>query len=408
LAQSCLSLIRKTHIGQLAAATVQSCDNLSAMSQTRKRWDIFCSVVDNYGDVGVAWRLARQLADEHAVAVRLFVDDRSALRRIAPCDAPGVEVRQWSGPSGAFAAADSASIDAIIETFGCGLPARYLDALCAAPKQPPWVNLEYLSAEPWVEGSHGLASRLPQRPLTRHFYFPGFTPRSGGLLRERGLFARRDAFRANTDARTALWRTLQVGAPAAGTLMLSLFCYPNPALLSLLDAWAVGDTPILCVVPEGVANAELEAWTGSVQRPRETLRRGSLTIANVPFVAQDEYDKLLWTCDLNFVRGEDSFVRAQWAARPLIWHCYPQAENAHLVKLDAFLSRHAAGLAPDVADAYAAFADAWNERRAPGRLWPPFANALPALITHAWRWAEALATVPDLAAGLVNFVEKRV
>jgi uncharacterized repeat protein (TIGR03837 family) len=378
------------------------------MSQTRKRWDIFCSVVDNYGDVGVAWRLARQLADEHAIGVRLFVDDRSALLRIAPCDAPGVEVRQWSGPSGAFPAADSASTDAVIEAFGCGLPSSYMDALCAQPAQPPWVNLEYLSAEPWIEGSHGLASRLPQRPLTRHFYFPGFTPRTGGLLRERGLFARRDAFRADTGARTALWRTLRVDAPTAGTLILSLFCYPNPALPPLLDAWAVGDTPVLCIVPEGVANAELEAWSGSVRRPGESLRRGRLTLATVPFVAQDDYDRLLWTCDLNFVRGEDSFVRAQWAAQPLIWHSYPQAENAHLAKLAAFLSRYDSGSAPDVAAAYAALTNAWNECAGAGPRWEAFADALPSLTTHAQWWAESLATLPDLAAGLVKFVEKRV
>ena len=140
---------------------------------TYKRWDIFCSVVDNYGDVGVAWRLARQLADEHAIVVRLFVDDRSALLRIAPCDAPGVEVRLWSGPSGALPAADSASTDAVIEAFGCGLPSSYMDALCAQARAAALGQPRISFGRAWIEGSHGLASRLPQRPLTRHFYFPG-------------------------------------------------------------------------------------------------------------------------------------------------------------------------------------------------------------------------------------------
>jgi uncharacterized repeat protein (TIGR03837 family) len=379
------------------------------MPSIQKHWDIFCSVVDNYGDVGVAWRLARQLADEHAIAVRLYVDDRSALRRIAPHATSSVAVLHWTGPSGEFSNAEAAPADVVIEAFGCGLPAAYLDAMSAQALQPLWINLEYLSAEAWVEGSHGLASRLPQRPLTRIFYFPGFTPRTGGLLRERGLFARRDAFRADAAARAALWRTLQTDAPGPGTLTVSLFCYPNPALPSLLDAWASGSTPVLCFVAEGVASTELDAWTGGAQRqPGQSMRHGSLTLARVPFVAQDDFDQLLWACDLNFVRGEDSFVRAQWAARPLVWHCYPQAENAHLAKLDAFLSCYGAGLTPEAAAAQVAFANAWNGRAAPAPAWQAFADALPALTARAQAWAASLAAMPDLAAGLAEVAGKRV
>ena len=110
------------------------------MSYAQKHWDIFCSVVDNYGDIGVAWRLARQLVDEHAIAVRLFVDDRNALQRIAPSDAAGVTVAHWNGPSGEFSMADSASADTVIEAFGCGLPSAYLDAMEARAVQPFWAD----------------------------------------------------------------------------------------------------------------------------------------------------------------------------------------------------------------------------------------------------------------------------
>lgn len=50
----------------------------------RVTWDIFCSVVDNYGDIGVTWRLARQLAAEHDLDVRLWVDDLAAFVRVCP------------------------------------------------------------------------------------------------------------------------------------------------------------------------------------------------------------------------------------------------------------------------------------------------------------------------------------
>ena len=383
-----------------------------------RRWDIFCTAVDNYGDVGVAWRLARQLAGEHGMAVRLFVDAPAVLARIAPevdareglSSAHGVDVHHWSGPQGqAPAAAIESVVDVVVEAFGCGLPAAYLEAMGAQRVQPLWVNLEYLSAETWIEACHGLASRQPRLPLVRHFYFPGFTERTGGLIRERGLFARRDAFRADPVARAALWRTLNVEAPAPGALTVSLFCYPNPGLPALFDAWADGDDAIACIVPDGVANAALDIWTGgAVPHAGQTLHRGRLRLTRVPFVAQDDYDRLLWTCDLNVVRGEDSFVRAQWAGRPLDWHCYPQADDAHIAKLEAFLARYGEGLGRDAAAAQAAFTRAWNDGGKTVATWDGFGRALPALGMHADAWASALAAQTDLATGLVSFAVDRV
>ncbi|MEO7887531.1 MAG: elongation factor P maturation arginine rhamnosyltransferase EarP, partial [Polaromonas sp.] len=42
------------------------------------QWDIFCKVIDNFGDIGVCWRLAADLASR-GHKVRLWVDDASAL-----------------------------------------------------------------------------------------------------------------------------------------------------------------------------------------------------------------------------------------------------------------------------------------------------------------------------------------
>lgn len=378
------------------------------MPGIQKHWDIFCSVVDNYGDIGVSWRLARQLAGEHAIAVRLFIDDRKALRRVAPRDAPGVDVRLWRGPGGDLAGEDTAPADVVVEAFGCGLPPPYLDAMSAQAVQPKWINLEYLSAESWIERSHGLASRQPQRPLTRYFYFPGFTSRTGGLLREHGLFARRDAYLEDRAARAAFWQALHLDPPAPGALTMSLFCYPNRALPAMLDAWAGGEQPICCLVPEVVPSAELSVWVGHTLSTGQSTRRRNLTLSAIPFLPQDDYDRLLWGCDLNFVRGEDSFVRAQWAARPLVWHCYPQADDAHLAKLEAFLSRYSARLAPEVASAQSAFVNGWNRGVAAAPAWEAFAAALSALTVHAESWADSLASVPDLAAELVGFARKLV
>jgi uncharacterized repeat protein (TIGR03837 family) len=200
-----------------------------------QRWDIFCSVVDNYGDAGVAWRLARQLVAEYRRDARLFVDALPVLARIAPDVDPsrerqkvqGVEILRWNGPDRPMAPTTPGA--AVIEAFGCGLPSSYLDAMLALPAQPVWINLEYLSAESWIEGSHALASRHPRLPLQRHFYFPGFTAGSGGLLREAGLLPRRDAFQANPAARAGFWRSLGVAPGRRARYLTVLLSEPTSA-----------------------------------------------------------------------------------------------------------------------------------------------------------------------------------
>jgi uncharacterized repeat protein (TIGR03837 family) len=270
-----------------------------------------------------------------------------------------------------------------------------------------WINLEYLAAEDWIEGCHGLASRQPQLPLTRHFFFPGFTADTGGLLRERDLFAQRDAYSAQRETQVAVWQGLGIDAPSPRTLRVSLFCYPQAPIGALLEAWEHGRDAVYCIVPEGVASASVDAWSGGMLSAAGTLHRGRLTLARAPFVAQDDYDRLLWACDVNFVRGEDSFVRAQWAASPLVWHCYPQADTAHLAKLDAFLARYSRGLAPVIATAYEELAHAWNGGKA-ALAWETFARELPALRAHAQAWAAELNVQADLASNLVKFAADRV
>ncbi|MCC7216192.1 MAG: elongation factor P maturation arginine rhamnosyltransferase EarP [Burkholderiales bacterium] len=378
------------------------------------RWDIFCRVVDNFGDAGVAWRLARQLADEHGIAVTLWIDEVASLARIAPSlgaqradqAATGVRVRRLAGdvPDG------TALPDVVVEAFGCGLPDAYVAAMPQRPRPPVWVVLEYLSAEPWIDASHGLPSPHPRLPLTRWFWFPGFTPKSGGVLREAGLLAARDAFRLDPAARDGVWRAAGL-LPDPEALCVSLFCYENPALPALLDAWAEGDEPVACIVPEGVARSELDRWSGgAVPHPGTPLRRGRLTLAVAPFVDQRAFDHRLWAADLNFVRGEDSFVRAQWAGQPYVWQAYPQADDAHLAKMDAFVTRlegsvpegHRLGLRP--------LWYGWNagDPVATAAAWPDFRAKMPAIAVLARAWARALARQTDLAEGLVRFCENRL
>lgn len=351
--------------------------------------DIFCKIVDNFGDAGICWRLSRQLAREFGWRVRLWIDDVAPLCGLRPgVDAgrdrqaiDGVEIRRWAA---AFPEVEPAGI--VIEAFACDLPDSYVRAMAQRP--PVWINLEYLSAEDWVAGCHAKASPHPTLPLTKHFFFPGFTPGTGGLIRER-------------DA------DFGVRSPSPA-LTVSLFCYENPALPALLDAWAAGGEPVVCRVAEGLPRRQVAAWLGESFRPGSSARRGALALHALPFLPQPDYDRVLGGCDLNFVRGEDSIVRAQWAERPFVWQIYPQAEAAHEPKLDAFLDLYTDGLDGDAAQAVRSFFASWNGAGNIEAAWPALRAALPALTAHSQAWAERIATAGNLAENLANFCLERL
>ena len=157
-----------------------------------------------------------------------------------------------------------------------------------------------------------------------------------------------------------MWQSLGF-VPHADALTVSLFCYTNAALPALLECWAEGDEPVAVVVPRASRTRTLDRFSGGrVPHAGAPLVRGRLTLAVVPFVDQDAFDRRLWACDLNIVRGEDSFVRAQWAGQPYVWHIYPQEDDAHLTKMDAFLTRIEANLPDGARLAQRTFWYAWN------------------------------------------------
>ena len=374
----------------------------------RPRWDIFCTVDDNYGDIGVAWRLARQLASEYNFAVRLWVDDLARFAQLAPPLDPQldrqilkqVEIQHWR-----TSFAQTTPADVVIEAFACQLPERYIAAMAAQSPQPVWINLEYLSAESWVEHHHTLASPHPQLPLTKYFFFPGFSPHTGGLIREADLLAVHAAFQAA--AQKQWWRELGV-EPTPDALKVSLFAYPSAPVASLLQAWSQSATPVFCALPEtALAPAVAQALQVDAIRAGTRVVRGNLTLAGIPFLAQEDYDRLLWACDLNFVRGEDSFVRAQWAVKPFVWQIYPQQDAAHEAKLEAFIERYTpeGRLRADALGMNQLWR-AWNGRGDTAQAWPAFAAALPSLSAHAQQWTVAQSSLPDLASNLVKFSQK--
>ena len=370
-------------------------------------WDIFCRVIDNHGDLGVCWRLSCDLA-ARGQQVRLWVDDASALHWMAPGalqgEVPGVRVLPWTQPIDPALLASLPASNVWVEAFGCEIAPEFI-AACACPSSaggrfdstsmPTWINLEYLSAEPWVERMHALPSPVQHGPAagrTKWFFYPGFTPHTGGLLREQDLAARRQAFDG------AAWLQAQ-GIDARGERIASLFCYEPPPLGALLRQLDTATTPTHLLVTAGrAARAVARCLEDENDLQRLSGQREQLSLSYLPHLTQRAYDELLWACDVNFVRGEDSLVRALWAGAPLVWHIYPQPEDdAHHAKLGAFL---------DWLQAPASlrrFHHVWNGIEA---------GPLPEIDPPGWRACvqaarQRLLEQPELGTQLIGFVAQK-
>ncbi len=348
-------------------------------------WDVFCRVIDNHGDVGVCWRLSADLATR-GHRVRLWIDDATALAWMAPQGSPGVQVLPWRDPQD-----DEMPGDVVVEAFGCDPPAAFVARMAAGAPPPVWINLEYLSAEPYVERSHGLRSPQmsgPGRGLDKWFFYPGFTAATGGLLREAG-----------------------VAPPAvvpvdARELHVTLFSYDPPGLPALRDA--------LEALPHGARVDVTPGWSArSVTSRLGDPKPGRVHWRRLDLVPQPDFDAQLRASDLNLVRGEDSLVRALWAARPFVWQLYPQDDGAHADKLEAFLALYLTGADPTLADALALLWRSWNGRAddaVAARAWQDLLPERP--LWDPWQaWARQRsmdwAARPDLVTRLLDFVGQR-
>ena len=402
-------------------------------------WDIFCQVIDNYGDVGVCWRLAADLA-QRGHSVRLWLDDKRALQWMAPGaaqgDWPGIRVHDWPFAQAAASSPALPLADVWVEAFGCDIPQAWLQTQVQAAntqaRRPAWINLEYLSAEPFALRSHGLPSPVLQGPATgwtKYFFYPGFSLGSGGLLGK-----------AIAQAGAASWAepALAAFAPAAsGQPTVLLFSYAKAPIAALLEALHRSAQTVQLLVAAGqstdavrLALAALRSTVGASEAASpgnsnsttfssgdiptalskstasglEEWRWGQLRLRFLPFLPQSTFDQLLGLCDLNLVRGEDSLAQAVQAGKPCVWQIYPQDDGAQGPKLMAYLDAIAAD--------------------APLRAWHSFWNATPAAAQTepglTWPWepdstwpqnAHALATQlaqnKDLCSQLIDWAVQR-
>jgi uncharacterized repeat protein (TIGR03837 family) len=376
---------------------------VSARAGPGRAWHLYCAIVDNFGDIGVCWRLARQLALERGQTVTLWVDLWEPARMLIPglpaiparTVVDGIAVRPWSEAG----AGDDLTGDVLIEGFGCALPGPTLAQLAAREIKPVWINLEYFSAESWVPGFHLGSGFDAATRATRWFFFPGIDLDSGGLLREGNLIAARDAWQESGQGKALLAR---LGAPASrGELKVLCFAYAGAPYRDWLDALERERPAPVSIWLCGQAS---QAAVKTVVRAKHP----NLQHADLPFVSQPDFDRLLWTTDLAIVRGEDSLARALWSGRPFLWHIYPQAEAAHHPKLEAWLSAYTGGFPPALRSDYVAAHRAWNGITPPETLGPAWAGLMrlwPEWQAHSRLRSAAFANSADLVSRLIHFVE---
>ncbi len=343
------------------------------------RLDLFCRVVDNLGDLGVCWRFAKQLYEEFDVRVRLIVDQLTPFEVIAPevdraidrQTFDGIEIIRWDAFN------ETCKADWVIEAFACDPPEAYVQSMASRSPQPLWINLEYLSAEVWVDGVHEKPSPHPRLPLTKYFFVPGFTHESGGVIREEWLISDGG-------------RTPQT--TSAHSLNCFVFTYPNAPVKSLA---------------RGFAQANIMASFGLACELKTPI--DGIDSMQIPSVPQSEFDKKLGSFDLLLVRGEDSFVRAQLAGKPLLWHIYPTDDRAHIKKLDAWLDRYTNDMDDTLTDIYRRASHAFVDPKGDDTDIEAFrllATRIEALRAHATAWRRQLFALPDLAGRLVEFSQR--
>ncbi len=360
--------------------------------------DLFCRVIDNFGDAGVCWRLARRLLALGVGSVRLVTDHPDVLALIAPEAGSIVRVAEWNAFEREAAAPGFDPAELVIESFGCRLPEAYDEALAkkraaakAAGRTPPfYLNLDYLSAEDWVEESHDVVGLHPRLDLPKLWFFPGFTARTGGVVIEDGLMEAQAHFLSSE--RDAFLSSLGAD-PARRTLFV--FCYPVNRVETIAEGLRLAPAPWSVLIAPGAAGDRLEGLLSQADRSR-------ILPVRTPFLPQTEFDRLLWASDAAVIRGEDSFVRAQLAATPLLWSTYPTEDGAHRVKLDAWLGRFAPSLPEGLREDYVRASDDWLEGALDAKA---FANLLVRALELARgfrAWREGLLANGDLGANILR------
>ena len=303
-----------------------------------KRIDIFCEIIDNFGDIGVVYRLAKELRERYGneSEIRVILNSLKEFLAMAK-GAEEREIQEYKGITYAtyeYVRENMESFgcaDVIIEAFGCNIPEEYLKRAYVESKL--LINLEYLSGEKWIEDFHLQESMLGAPLLKKFFFMPGFTERSGGIILDSNFLKRIEAVSGDREKYLKKYFPEKDSKELQETLIGTVFSYEKnfENLLKTLDGL---DRDVFLIIMGEKSQKSFGKILGN------SSKYGKIETSNIKFLNQEEYEEVLALADFNFVRGEDSFVRALILGKPFLWHIYIQENGAHHDKLDAFIERY--------------------------------------------------------------------
>lgn len=308
-----------------------------------KTLDIFCEIIDNYGDIGVVYRTAKELQKIFPKSkIRAFLNKLDEFKKINSqvLDLPSQNIDGIEYITFDYLrdnANELLTAQVIIEAFGCQIPEEYMEI--AYDNSELLINLEYLSAEDWIEDFHLQSSPLGRGKLKKVFFMPGFTEKSGGIIADSNYLERIQKVLENKEFYEKKY--LSDIEDRENKIVGTLFSYEKNFTPLLEDLKKLDKNVVILAMGEKTQDSLRKILKNfSIEDFRNSLKYGKIEIRFLNFLNQEEYEELINIVDFNFVRGEDSFIRAVLTGKPYMWHIYCQEEYAHMDKIEGFLDKY--------------------------------------------------------------------
>lgn len=303
--------------------------------------DIFCEIIDNYGDIGVVYRFAKEMKRVYKdIEVRVILNRVDELLKINK-KAVDIDFQEIDGITYIKEKELKKGLkkygvsDIIVEAFGCEIFEEYIKL--AKEKSKLWINLEYLSGEKWIEDFHLQTSLIDSVTLKKIFYMPGFSKNSGGIIIDEDFLKRKENGEKNREEiLNKFFKDIDFKNKKVG----SIFSYEKNFENLLEELRGREEEFVLLLMGEKTHESfDKLLEKKHIESFGNLIKYDKITLKKVEFLSQEEYEEVISVCDFNFTRGEDSIVRAILLGKPFLWHIYLQEEKAHMDKLNAFIDR---------------------------------------------------------------------
>lgn len=358
---------------------------------------VLCKVVDNFGDIGVVWRLCKQLKNVNKSAeINLIVDDLKSFNKI--CNeikingvfeqkVENINIIDWNAFDFCyekFSKNDGEMLSLILECFQCGRP-DWMEKILFEDKLNRTVQIimiDYLTAEKYAEDFHCLESLTRSKKVQKINFMPGFTEKTGGLIIDDE------------------WCFISERKNEGPVLIFTYERDWKPLARVLINA----DKKVKLARGRGF-DSFAGAW--------EKCSGNAKNLIELPYLNQDEWDKMMKDCSILIIRGEESMSRACLSGIPFIWHAYPQSDEYQLVKVNALLERMKIYFSDDeykiIKDVWISFNSCENEVSSleMEKNCAAFINKADLLSKGFRDFAIDLRKNGDLAANLMTLIEKK-